>query len=168
MEILLFGLGFISGGLLLWKLKPHYLEKLYAQRHREWAAASNKIKELEQQINILTNPKRLINEYKGGTGSSTGTLLKTMRQEIKGLADEKADKEAEVKDISTVKRKLQSEITILKQELSKKLQDKFDKAIDEISKLLERARNGDTSVIKSTIHEIDKLSKSLDSGKLWD
>jgi len=144
-------------GMLGYKIRT-YFEDEKTKPEQYW---TNKIYKLETKIIELNDPKRLLEEYQGDEGSSTGELVKSMQEKISILEQQKEELENEVEPLKKEKNSLSSKVNELKKDLNSELQNAYDTAIDNINNLLTAARKGGAVNIKKGLDILNQKKAEL-------
>ncbi len=110
---------------------------------------------------MLKNPKRLIKEFKGDSGSSTYKLLNDMKGKLTLIEDNISDSTRKKAKLAKDKKDLISEVKIKQEALNTQLQKIYDKAIIDIDKQLKKARDGNIEDKNKVLQHLKNKSEAL-------
>jgi chromosome segregation ATPase len=153
--------GLVVGYIIKHQLCPRHINQLEGSLKIQSEKVNTENQRLIEENRMLKDPKRLINEYEGGEGSSTGELLQTMRQSIESLEQSKKNLNTDITNLRNEKKELYSGVEELKRKLNSELQDAYDSAIDFLNKQLEKARTLGATGTKQTISKLEKKRDEL-------
>lgn len=155
--------GIIVGYGIKRQLCPKHIEDLEIKAVEKYKECETENKHLKKENTILKDPKRLINEYEGGDGSSTGYLLANMRQEFESLEKNNESLQTKKKTLQSEVNDLQNKKNALENDLSSKLQAEYDKGIDILNKELAKARTAGATGINQSISKLEKKRSDLEN-----
>lgn len=155
--------GIIVGYGIKRQLCPKHIKDLEIKAVEKYKECETENKHLMKENSILKDPKRLINEYEGGDGSSTGHLLANMRQEFESLEKNNESLQTKKKTLQSEVNDLQNKKNALENDLSIKLQAEYDKGIDILNKELANARTAGATGINQSISKLQKQRDSLEN-----
>jgi hypothetical protein len=153
--------GLVVGYIIKHQLCPRHINQLEGSLKIQSEKVNTENQRLIEENRMLKDPKRLINEYEGGEGSSTGELLQTMRQNIELHEQREGTLRASNQTLMSEKRELSSRVEELERKLNSELQDAYDSAIDLLNKQLDKARTLGATGTKQTISKLEKKRDEL-------
>lgn len=154
--------GLVVGYIIKHQLCPRHINQLEGSLKIQSEKVNTENQRLIEENRMLKDPKRLINEYEGGEGSSTGELLQTMRQNIELLEQREGALRTGNQTLLNEKKELSRSVEELKRKLNSELQDEYDSAIDLLNKQLDRARTVGATGTKQTISKLEKKREEID------
>ncbi len=164
-EIIIF-IGGLFIGYIIKKHKPTLAEQLLKKERGHYKICEDEKKALSDENAMLKNPKRLIKEFNGDTGSSTYELLNNMKDKLTLLEDNISDLAKDKAELTQDKKDLISDISIKKDSLDNQLQKIYDKAIIDINNQLKKARDGDIEDKNKSLTALKKKSEALNDRKI--
>ena len=153
--------GLVVGYIIKHQLCPRHIKQLEGSLRIQSEKVNTENQRLIEENRMLKDPKRLINEYEGGEGSSTGELLQTMRQNIESLEQREGTLKASNQTLRNENKELSNRVEELERKLNNELQDEYDKAIDFLNKELSRSRTAGATGINKTISKFEKKRDEL-------
>ena len=153
----------ISYLIIKYKNRPHYLQNMLNAEKKHHYLCKEEKKIINDENILLKNPKRLIKEYEGDSGSGTHELLIKMKNKIEALEKNIEElKEAE-NTLITDSDILSSEIGIKSDMLESKLIKIYDNAIINIEKQINIARDGNLNIKNKALNNLQRKSDNLNS-----
>jgi|FLOH01.1.fsa_nt_gi hypothetical protein len=159
-EIIIF-IGGLFIGYIVKKQKPTLAEQLLKKERGYHKICEDEKAELSDENTMLKNPKRLIKEFKGDSGSSTYKLLNDMKGKLTLIEDNISDSTRKKAKLAKDKKDLISEVKIKQEALNTQLQKIYDKAIIDIDKQLKKARDGNIEDKNKVLQHLKNKSEAL-------
>lgn len=154
--------GLVVGYIIKRQLCPRHINQLEGSLKIQSEKVNTENQRLIEENRMLKDPKRLINEYEGGEGSSTGEFLQTMRQSIESLEQFKKNLNTDITNLRNEKNGLSKSVNELKRKLTTELQGEYDKAIDILNKDLAKARKAGATGINQTVSKLTTKRAELE------
>ncbi len=148
-------------GMLGYKIRMLLEKKPLKSVGEEIQRLKREVHKKDLEIVGLKDPKRFIKEFEGDEGSSTGELLKSMKEKISTLENHKKKLEDDIAPLKEEKDSLKSEAKQLEKSLKGGLVKKYDNAIDLLSQEVETARARGVATKNEGLEKLKKQREEI-------